>query len=499
MVDPAEQDHPLGPVLGDEFGEIQFGKYQLVRKIAVGGMAEVYLAKSFGQFGFEKPVVVKVLLPKLSANEEFREMFVREALMAADFRHPRLCQVYDVGEVNGLYYIAMEFVDGVDLTRIVRRARTVKEPLSRALAIRIVLDLLEGLKYVHTAKAADGSPLHIVHRDVTPQNIMVAFDGQVKLVDFGVAKTSIAEELRQASLKGKGPYMAPEQWRGTDIDGRADLFALGIVLYELTVGKRLFKRGNPGLVRKAIVSGEVVAPGDIRSDYPLALENVVLRALQVDPNQRFQDAADFSEALSAVARQEQLRVSTEELATYVSRLFEGVSRDDVFRPLELTAPGHAVEAAAAANRSPSEDSLPVAEDPDKRAVPPWAWLVAAGVALLALGFLLGHLTGRATSTEGTSRADPASAASLLPVPAARGLTPKALRGCEVTFPEVSITAKGRVSRIGPDVHLTCGGQAIPAGDPRLDSARRALHTWHFRPWRVRGRPVGTTTPITVSF
>ncbi|MFH2005114.1 MAG: serine/threonine-protein kinase [bacterium] len=506
---------PLGPVLHDGAREISFGKYVLIRKIAVGGMAEVYLAKSFGQFGFEKPVVIKVLLPKLSADEEFREMFVREALMAADFRHPRLCQVYDVGETAGLYYICMEFVDGVDLTRLVRRAQAIGEPMPLRIALKIARDLCEGLQYVHTAKTADGSPLHIVHRDVTPQNIMAGFDGHVKLVDFGVAKTSLAEELKRAALKGKGPYMAPEQWRGSELDGRADLFALGIVLYELTVGKRLFKRSSPDLVRRAILSGEISPPLLVRSDYPPQLEEVVLRTLELNPDDRFPTAAALGDRLNAVAVEEGLDASSDEMATYVCKLFAGVSRDEVFRPLELTAPGHAATAAAAAEREDSAASVETVSEstaePRRSRLKRALWGVL-GVAALGVAYGVGaagwlHSTGpqRPAKAEAPDWRRPGVSApsteALMPTPLAPPAPPPALRGCVVSFASVSVDREGRVHAVDAEhLHLRCAKQPQANQDPKLRTlAAATLRSWRFHPVQFRGRAVATTTPLTVFF
>lgn len=510
MTEKAEHATPLGPILGDGSKEISFGKYRLIRKIAVGGMAEVYLAKSFGQFGFEKPVVIKVMLPKLSADEEFVEMFVREALMAADFRHPRLCQVYDVGEAAGLYYICMEFVDGVDLTRIVRQANKSKNPLPMRIALKIVRDLTTGLQYVHTAKAANGSPLNIVHRDVTPQNIMVGFDGHVKLVDFGVAQTSLAEELKRAALKGKGPYMAPEQWRGENVSNRADIFALGIVLYELTVGKRLFKRGSPDRVRRAILSGEITPPLLVRSDYPPALEEVVLKALAFDPEKRYQNAARLDEELTELMVEEGLDATTDETATYMCKLFAGVSRDQVFRPLELTAPGHAATVAAAAERDETAASMEVEPDeptviltsPRKK-----GRLVLLALVVLVSAYALGaviHGSSKGRSGDPAGR-KPAAMAPVqeqrVPVVATPAPAPRQLVGCTVAFGAVSVDRLGRVTAVNPDqLHLQCPGRPQAHMSFTLRTlAAGALIGWRFTPVRFRGQPVGTTTPLTVEF
>ena len=522
---------PLGPVLGESSKEIQFGKYMLLRKIAVGGMAEVYLAKSFGQFGFEKPVVIKVLLPRLSANEEFREMFVREALMAADFRHPRLCQVYDVGEAAGLYYICMEFVDGVDLTRLVRRARAANHWIPMSIALRIARDLTEGLTYVHNAAAADGVPLNIVHRDVTPQNIMVAFNGQVKLVDFGVAKTSLAEELKRSTLKGKGPYMAPEQWRGNDVDHRADLFAMGIVLYELTVGKRLFKRGNPDMVRRAILSGDITPPSAIRADFPPMLEKVVMRCLALDPADRYQSAAELNEKLDFVSEVEGLGANADEMGRYATELFTGVSRDEVFRPLELTAPGHAAEAAQAivdAERDLTSDSLelptPLPSARRHTALHKILLVLLLGGALTAAYGLgtSGWLTDRARKDAPPRLGPgPATASAMSPVMAPgmapavvaagpvplSGPTPEALKGCTATFGSVTVDSAGHVTTLDPErvaVHCPSKPGPSPGSGPSADPTSRALaadalRAWRFRPIKWGGGPVTTTTPVTLSF
>jgi len=510
MTEAAEQSTPLDPVLGNGKKEISFGKYRLLRKIAVGGMAEVYLAKSFGQFGFEKPVVIKVMLPKLTADAEFVEMFVREALMAADFRHPRLCQVYDVGEAAGLYYICMEFVDGVDLTRIVRQANKSRSPLPRRIALKIARDLTAGLQYVHTAKSATGSPLNIVHRDVTPQNIMVGFDGHVKLVDFGVAQTSLAEELKRAALKGKGPYMAPEQWRGQNVDGRADIFALGIVLYELTVGKRLFKRGNPDRVRQAILSGEITPPLLERSDYPPVLEEVVLKALALDPDERYQTAADLGEDLTELMTAEGLDASTDETATYMCKLFAGVSRDQVFRPLELTAPGHAATAAEAAEHDETSASTDVGPDE------PTAILVSPkknGVlALIAVALIVGaYALGAMIHGSAQTRTDPAARTAppamspahqhQVPVPIQPAPTPKPLAGCIVAYGAVTVDTQGKVTAVDPSrLHLRCPKRPQAHMSLALRAlAARALIDWRFTPVHFRGHPVSTTTPLTVEF
>ncbi|MCD6500165.1 MAG: serine/threonine protein kinase [Deltaproteobacteria bacterium] len=342
----------LAPAMGvpDSVG-IPFEGYHLVRKIAVGGMAEVYLGIRHGQFGFRRQEVVKVLLPRLAHNQEFVDMFIREAVLAAEFRHPHLVQIYEVGKTGELYYIAMEFVDGVDLMRLVRRCRQASQPLSLDLVLSVAAHVADALGAVHEAKTADGTPLNIVHRDVTPQNLMVGFDGQVKLVDFGVAQTLLARAHANKALMGKGPYMAPEQWSDGKVDHRADIFALGTVLYELTVGKRLFRRPTPEETREAIVTGQVPRPGRIRAGFPANLEEVILRSLALDPRDRFPTAQSMRRAIEDVQNSLGGAMHRDERAQWLSDLFHGVARDDLWPKLDLTEPGKRTEADEALRRA----------------------------------------------------------------------------------------------------------------------------------------------------
>ena len=330
---------------------IPFGGYRLVRKIAVGGMAEVYLGLRCGQFGFRRQEVVKVLLPRLAKDEDFVTMFIREAVLAAEFRHPNLVQVYDVGKEGELYYIAMEFVDGVDLMRLVRRCRQVGKPLSLDFVLAVVAHVAEALAAVHDATDADGKPLNIVHRDVTPQNLMVSFDGQVKLVDFGVAQSLLAKAHAAQALLGKGPYMAPEQWTEGPVDRRADIFALGVVLYELTVGRRLFKRPTPEETKAAILSGEVPRPSRVRPGFPRNLEEVILRCLALDPRHRYPTARALRRAIEEVQYDFGGPMHRDERAQWLQELFAGLSRDDLWPKLDLTVPGQLSEADEALRRA----------------------------------------------------------------------------------------------------------------------------------------------------
>ena len=243
-----------------------FGRYQLLKRIAGGGMGEVFLARQAGIQGFEKLLVIKTLLPHLTENQEFVEMFLDEARLAAKLSHPNLISIFDLGEVEGVFYIAMDYVHGEDLKRLWKQAYHAKRTIPTPIAARIVADAAAGLAYAHRLSAADGSPLNLVHRDVSPQNVMVTFDGVAKLVDFGVAKSQVQrEQTRDTAVKGKLCYMSPEQCLGRSIDRRSDVFALGAVLYELISGRPLFLRDNDGATLRALLDEPVPRLAKVRA------------------------------------------------------------------------------------------------------------------------------------------------------------------------------------------------------------------------------------------
>jgi eukaryotic-like serine/threonine-protein kinase len=225
--------------------EQAFGRYTLVKMLAIGGMAEVWLARQKGIGRFEKKLVIKRILPKFAGDSEFREMFLNEARIAAQFSHPNIVQIYDMGDVDGTYYIAMEYVHGQDLGRIVRRAQASGQRIPPPVAIRIAALCCEGLYYAHTRTDDTGRQLKVIHRDISPQNILVGFDGSVKLVDFGIAKAvDSAAMTKTGRIKGKLSYMAPEQPTSKSIDHRVDIFALGLTLYEVLSGTRPLKKAS---------------------------------------------------------------------------------------------------------------------------------------------------------------------------------------------------------------------------------------------------------------
>ncbi|MFN7147789.1 MAG: serine/threonine-protein kinase, partial [Myxococcota bacterium] len=233
----------------------QFGRYQLLERIAAGGMAEVFLARSFGVEGFEKRLVIKRILPELAQNPRFVQMFVHEAKLSVSLAHPNIVQVFDLGKVGDDPYMAMEYIQGRDLTQVLRVLRRNGERLPIPIAVTIAAAVARGLAYAHARAAPDGRPLHIVHRDVSPHNIMVSYEGDVKLVDFGIARLVGEREGADAKRPGGGKfaYMSPEQAAGKPLDHRSDIFSLGVVLFEMLAGRRLFADGDPDEKLRAVI------------------------------------------------------------------------------------------------------------------------------------------------------------------------------------------------------------------------------------------------------
>jgi serine/threonine protein kinase len=303
----------------------RFGKYTLIRKLATGGMAELFLAIQKSVAGFEKLIVIKRILPSMNQDRAFIEMLLHEARIAATLSHPNIVQIFDVGSVDGTYFIAMEHVHGEDLRSIVRQMKkkaVVEFPLEHALSI--VLGICSGLAYAHEKRDLDGTALNIVHRDISPQNVVVTFTGDVKIVDFGIAKSDskLNDNTKSGKLKGKIPYMSPEQAKGDPIDLRSDIFAAGVMLFELTTGKRLFKGASEYETLKLICERDYPLPSQVRAGYPRELEQIVTRALTKNRDQRWQSAREMQGAIETFVRNERIAVSTIALSQFMQNLFE---------------------------------------------------------------------------------------------------------------------------------------------------------------------------------
>jgi serine/threonine protein kinase len=316
----------------------RLGRYQLIRRLAVGGMAEIYLARlpGVGIEGFEKLVVLKRILPQHALDPELLRMFLDEARLSATLTHPHVTEVYDVGTDGEAPFFAMEYVLGSNLRELMQAhakaelqvasagaatPRAVPLPLPHA--IGIVAAAAAGLHYAHEKRGPGGEPLHIVHRDVSPSNVLVSYDGAVKVSDFGIAKWAHQRtQTQEGALKGKFAYMSPEQCRGKPLDARSDVFALGTILYELTTGEAPFAAANDFDILNKIV-GEAPEPPRWTGDrpYPPVLAEIVMRALAREPSERTPTAQALQVELETFARQERLEVSTVALGTFMQTLF----------------------------------------------------------------------------------------------------------------------------------------------------------------------------------
>ena len=284
----------LGPVRS-------FGRFTLVKRLATGGMAEIWLARQRGLAGFNRFVVIKKILPHLSEQSTFVEMFLDEARTSAQLNHPNIVQIFDLGKEGDAYFIAMEFIAGENLAAVAWRGLQRKRPIPFELSARIVAETCRALHYAHTSVGGDGRPLEIVHRDVSPQNVLVSYEGAIKVVDFGIAKAATkSEQTKTGMLKGKFSYMSPEQCLGHPVDARSDIFALGILLYELTTGKRLFKHESELMILEMITKRPIVPPRRVAPQIPEGLEAIILRALRKSPRERFSNAEDMRGELERV-------------------------------------------------------------------------------------------------------------------------------------------------------------------------------------------------------
>jgi serine/threonine protein kinase len=300
-----------------------FGKYKLTERLAFGGMAEVFLATIHGEAGFVKPVVIKRLHPRLSEDSDFVQMLIDEARITAQLTHGNICQVLDLGSVDGSYYIAMEFVSGEDVRTLQDHCIRRGIPLPIEAAGHIVTELLAGLDYAHRKEGPDGKPLGIIHRDISPQNVIISYEGEIKIIDFGIAKARMRLVQTQAGvIKGKFRYMSPEQASGELMDHRTDIFAVGVVLYELLRGGPHSLELPDTEVLRRMRRAEFEPLRRQRPDLPPPLEKIVSKALARKPRDRFPTANDFRLALLQALQQLRLSYSRADLAELMQRVFD---------------------------------------------------------------------------------------------------------------------------------------------------------------------------------
>ncbi len=393
-----------------------FGRFELLLEMGSGGMATLFLSRIRGPQNFEKLIAIKKIHDHLSKEEEFVDMFLDEARISAMIHHPNVVQIFDLGSIDDVYFIAMEYVHGQDLSQMLRGViRTKNQTFSWTHASRLVADACAGLHAAHELKDQEGNPLGLVHRDVSPQNILVSYDGHLKVVDFGIAFA--AEKISQTSvgtLKGKASYMSPEQSRGQPVDRRSDVFALGILLFECCCMKRLFREENEAATLLRVGAADVPRPRSVRPELPAELERIILRALAKNPDDRFESAGEMAQALEKLLVGRGEVVGPAQIETLMSELFHDRKRirDTQLREVSLRPSTHVGPAIGVSTTTVTQlAGLDGGETgPSRR----WVLPVVVGlVAVVLLALVAGILYPRFMG-EQRDRAAPAKAA---PTPA----------------------------------------------------------------------------------
>jgi serine/threonine protein kinase len=366
----------------DEAAPKRLGRYELIGQLATGGMAEIHLARLAGEGGFEKIVVVKRLLPELVASPAYVSMFLDEGKLVARLDHPNICEVYELGRDGSEYYLAMPYLDGVAVHELIARPRDPDRMAQLRVAAGVIVQASSGLHHAHELRDADGAPASLVHRDISPSNLFVTSAGSVKVLDFGIAKVRGATETEVGTIKGKQQYMAPEQLLGEPLDRRCDVFALGIVLFELATHQRLFKRASDYLTAKAVLEEPIPRADAIDPAVPKALADVIEKALARDRDKRYATAAALATAIEdaiTIAKPAEIATaitSTDELSKMRTRQA---------RVLREAQTATNVEVPTAAYRSPVEPATTVVRR--KRSLLPLAIslvVVAGGAVVFAV-------------------------------------------------------------------------------------------------------------------
>jgi eukaryotic-like serine/threonine-protein kinase len=345
----------MGDPLSPDSARVTLGRFELVYRLDVGGMAEIFLALERGAHAFERLVVIKRALPHLASKRSFHEMFLQEARFVARLNHPNIVQIHELGEADGAPFIAMEHVLGASFRDLVRTLVETQKPIPLGVVVGLVAQACAGAHAAHELTDPEGKPLGLVHRDISPHNLMVTRAGHVKLLDFGIAKATELgiDTTRTGALKGKVHYMSPEQVLQTKLDRRSDVFALGIVAWELLTSKRLFKRDNELATMQAITSGEAWPPSDFREGVPAELSQVVMKALRVDPAQRQPTAEVLRRELEAAADAAGLRHDADAVGAFITEVMG--------RSLEA----HEVTLRSAVERAKQHGFQPPADVPER--------------------------------------------------------------------------------------------------------------------------------------
>jgi serine/threonine protein kinase len=381
----------------------RFGRYVLLERIGSGGMAEIFRAVAHGMEGFQRTFVLKRIRSDHSQTGDFVEMFVNEARISALLNHENIVQIYDFGEVDGCYFLTMEYLRGKDLSIVLRKLYGRNKGIDPALAAFVGLQVARGLAYAHNLTLPGGEPLNLVHRDVTPSNIMLLRAGGVKLLDFGIAKSqgryNVGEDTEIGICKGKLPYLSPEQVNGTAMDRRSDVFALGVVLWEALTGRRLFLGRTDFETMQNVLERPIPPPSTLRPEIPTPLDYIVVRALERDPERRYPSARALADELETVVQD--LRYRSDAIPQLLEELFGREENSVQITPPHL--PAIDANALGMISSVASTPSLPTKDDRKRRrrsgrqqAVRKgrrrrmvWAATAAAAAVLGLLGLLAG--------------------------------------------------------------------------------------------------------------
>ncbi len=449
----------------------RLGRYVVVRRVGSGGMAELYLARLDGPEGFVKPVALKLMHPHLSDDAHFAQMFLKEARIAATLEHPAIVQVLDVGEFGGEYFMALEFVHGKDLRRLLA---DLKAPMPTGAALRVVTEVGRALHYAHRVRDPGGRALGIVHRDVSPSNVLLSFRGGVKLADFGVAK--MAERTiatASGSLKGKLGYMSPEQCLQENVDARSDVFSLGVVLYESTTGRRAFRADQPVTVMNRVIDGEWAPPERFVPGYPRRLHEIIAKALEPDADHRYANAEAMCKDLETFAQDEGIDFGAAALERLLEDRYGKPALPDLEVPT-LEMPRLRTVTIEETKTVPIEVAT---------SVQPGTRRMATGIALvavLAVGGVLGWKVARSTGgTTPESAPSPNEAAVASPSP---------------TTPPVAAPAPGPSAPVAPSAANPSGeAEPEPESDLVIEAEPETPKPKNRRNKRRRRRKPGSTT------
>jgi eukaryotic-like serine/threonine-protein kinase len=479
-----------------------FGKYEIITHLASGGMADIFLCRARGIQGFEKLAIIKRVRQDRAFDKKMVDLFLDEARLAASLQHPNIVQVFEFGIVDGSYFLAMQYVHGEDVHALVKRMREAGERLPLPEVLAIVVGVCQGLHYAHECEGLNGRPLGIVHRDISPSNVLISYDGAVLITDFGIAKaTSRSSETTTGTVRGKLAYMSPEQCRGLPLDRRSDIFAIGTLLHELSTGKPLFGALSDFDIMKAIVENPVRAPSAQVPGYPSELDRIVLKALARDPAHRYESARELQLDIERFAVEHKMPISSARLAGFMQERFadriagwrQRVALDGAARASMARPPSAEVEIVPAGTTTTSVDA-PIAAKPRKSSR---VALIAAAAAAAAIAVVAQHQL--ASSHAATAPAVPspslAPASVAMPPPAApiAATAPAPIASAHIASAPSAPVASAPVASAAPRHHRNAHHHVAKRASAAPAAAKPAPTQHPPADWNPEdGLPPGTT-------